>query len=343
MPPLFPATTFVGQKAQLRQMVLAPNVETTWGTPCAIGSYQEALSYDVSGYAKFAQPKESNYQQAGNTNSFASQNWTIQRKTALDLSGTLTDWVCGYLLALALGKDVITGGAAPYTHTLNFIDSGTIAQATSIYAQDTQALFYQLLDMGVSQVTITSTGTGSLKFKATLMGTGRTVDGVLAGMPQPAQRQRLYGSDSQISLGPSGGALVSYYPRVKSWELTIDAGMAEERPSGSGLYASHLTISMPKVKFKFVVAANNVDDFYAWKRNGTQLALTCNTQSGPNNSALNISLPCFTLDENTALSNVGDTSCWTVDLGENDILQVGATPLITIGVVNSQPSYLTAA
>jgi hypothetical protein len=343
VPPLFPATAFVGQKSILRQVVLAPNVETTWGTPVAAASFTEAVAYDVSGYAKFAQPKESTYGQAGKTNSFADQNWTVQHKCMLELSGTLTDWLAGYLLAMALGRDVVTGSAAPYTHALNFLDSSTIAQATTIYAQDTQALAYQLVDMGLSQLTITSSGTGSLKFKATFLGTGRTVDGALSSMPTPVQRQRLYGSDSQILMGVSTGAYSSMYPRVKSWELTIDAGIAEERPSGSGLYASHLTVSMPKVKFKFVVAANSADDFYGWKRNGTQLGLTCNTNSGGGTSALNITLPNFTLDENCALSDAGGESVWTVDLGENDILQIGVVPCVTATVVNSQPSYLVAA
>jgi hypothetical protein len=322
-------------------MVLAANAQTTWGTPVAAAALIEALRYDVSGYVKFGQTKESTYGTAGATNSFANDNWVTAHKTSLDLGGQLTDWLAGYLIAFALGKEVVVGAGAPFSHTFNFLDTGTIAQATTLYGKDTNDVAYQLLDMGISQLTITSSGTGSLKFKATLMGTGRTVDGILPNMPVPVQRQHLYGSDSQISIGPSGGALVSFYPRVKSWELTIDCGMAEERVSGSGLYASHLTVTMPKVKLKMVIAANGTDDIYGWKRANTLLQATLNTTSGA--SSLNLTLPNFTLDDNCALSDVGGTSCWTIDLGETDILQIGATPLITAVVINTQPSYLAVA
>jgi hypothetical protein len=342
MPPILTGG-FVGQKSILRQMVVAANAQTSWGTPVAAAALIEALRYDVSGYAKFQQTKESTYGTAGATNSFANDNWLTGKKSSLDLGGQLTDWLAGWLIAFALGKEVVTGGVAPapYTHTCNFLDTGLEAQATTLYGQDTNDVAYQLVDMGISQLTITSSGTGSLKFKATMMGTGRTVDGILPTMPIPVQRQHLLGSDSQVSIGPSGGALVSFYPRVKSWELTIDCGMEEVRVSGSGLYASHLIVNMPKVKMKMVIAANGTDDIYGWKRANTMLQATLNTTSGA--SSLNLALPNFTLDENCALSDVGGTSCWTLELGETDILQVGMTPLITAVVINSVASYLIAA
>jgi|SRR6185437_8397267 len=339
MPPAIP-NGFVGQKSILRQMILAANTQATWGTPCAAAPFIEAMRYDVSGFVKFAQKKESTYGTAGATNSFANDNWLITKETSLDMSGQLTDWLAGWLLAMALGKDVVTGGGAPYTHTINFYDTGNIAQGTTIYGKDTNDLAYQLLDMGISQLTISSAGTGSLKFKATLLGSGKTVDGVLPDMPLPVARQHLLGSDTNVSIGPSGGALVSFYPRVKSWELDIDCSLTAERPSGSGLYASHLTQSMPKVKLKMVIAANGTDDIYAWKRANTLLQATLNTTSGA--SSLNLTLPNFTLDENCSLGDVSGTSCWTIDLSETDILQVGNTPLITAVVINGQASYLTA-
>jgi hypothetical protein len=322
-------------------MVLAANAQTSWGTPVAPASFIEGLRYDVSGYAKFPQTKESTYGTAGASNSFANDNWMTGKKSSLDLSGQLTDWLAGWLIAFAFGKEVVVGVGAPFSHTFNFLDQGNIAQGTTIYGKDTNDLAYQIVDMGINQLTITSSGTGSLKFKATLIGTGRTVDGILPNMPVPVQRQHFLGGDTQISIGPANGALVSYYPRVKSWELTIDCSLAEERNSGSGLYASHLTVSMPKVKLKMVIAANGTDDIYAWKRANTMLQATLNTTSGL--SSLNFTLPNFTLDENCSLSDVNGTSCWSLDLGETDILQIGATPLITAVVINSQPSYLAAA
>jgi Phage tail tube protein len=342
VPPTLP-NGFVGQKSILRQMVLAANTLTAWGTPFVTPAtaFSEALRYDVAGFVKFAQKKESTYGTAGATNSFANDNWLITKETSLDISGQLTDWLAGYLLTMALGKEVVTGVGAPYTHTINFYDTGNIAQGTSIYAKDTNDVAYQLLDMGISQLTITSSGTGSLKFKATLLGTGRVVDGIVAGLPTPVTRQHLLGSDTNVSIGPSGGGLVSYYPRVKSWELTIDCSLAVERVSGSGLYGSHLTVAMPKVKFKMVVASNGTDDIYAWKRANTMLAMTVNTTSS--GSSLNLSFPNFTLDENCSLGDLSGASAWTIDLGETDILQIGNTPLITAVVINSQASYLTAA
>jgi hypothetical protein len=340
LPPLLP-NGFVGQKSILRQLIVAPNVQTTWGIPVAQPSLTEALRSDVSGFVKFVQSKESTYGMAGATNSFANDNWVTAWKSSLDISGFVNEWLAGWLIALALGKEVVVGAAAPYTHTFNFLDSGTIAQATTLYARDTKDVAYQLVDMGISQLTITSSASGALKFKATLMGTGRTVDGVLANMPTPVTRQNLYGHDTQVSIGPAGGALTSFYPRVKSWELTIDAGMAEERPSGSGLYASHLTISMPKVKYKMVISANGTDDIYGWKRNNTLLQMTANTTSGA--ASLNVSIPNFTLDENCSLGDSSGSAAWTIDLGETDILQIGATPLMTATVINDCASYLTAA
>jgi len=341
MPPTLP-NGFVGQKSILRQCVLAANTQTSWGTALLTPTiaFVEAMRYDVSGFVKFAQGKESTYGTAGATNSFANDNWLISKKTSLDLSGQLTDWLAGYLLAQCLGKEVVTGVAAPYTHTINFLDTGTIAQATSVYCKDTNDLAYILMDMGISQLTITSSGTASLKFKATMMGTGRVTDGIVAGLPTPVTRQHLLGSDTVVQIGLSGGALSSFYPRVKSWELTIDAGMQEERVSGSGLYASHLTITMPKVKLKMVIAANGTDDIYAWKRANALLQATVNTTSGA--AQLNLTLPNFTLDENCSLGDVGGSAAWTIDLSETDILQIGNTPLITAVVINSVASYLVA-
>lgn len=340
MPPTLP-NGFVGQKSILRQCVLPGAAQTTWGTAIATASLIEAIRSDVSGFVKFTRTKESTYGTAGATNSFANDNWITQEKTSLDLSGQLTDWLAGYFFAFALGKEVVVGAGAPYSHTFNFLDQGNIAQGTTIYCQDTNDLAYQLLDMGVSQLTITSSGTGSLKFKATMIGTGRHVDGIVPDMPFPVQRQHLLGGDTNVSIGPSGGAAVSFYPRVKSWELTIDTGVVEERVSGSGLYASHLVCTMPKPKLKMVVAANAVDDIFGWKKNNTMLQATLNTTSGT--ASLNLTLPNFTLDDNCSLGDVNGTSCWTIDLSETDILQIGNTPLLTVGVVNSQPSYLTVA
>jgi hypothetical protein len=340
MPPTLP-NSLVEQKSILRQMVVAANAQTSWGTPVASSALVEALRYDVSGFVKFQQTKESTYGTAGATNSFANDNWITAKKSSLDLSGQLTDWLAGWLLCFALGKEVVTGSGAPYTHTINFLDTGLEAQPTTLYGKDTNDVAYELVDMGISQLTITSSGTGSLKFKATMMGTGVTVDGILSDMPTPVQRQHLLGGDSQVSIGPSGGSTVSFYPRVKSWELTIDCGMSEVRVSGSGLYASHLIVNMPKVKLKMVIAANGTDDIYAWKRANTLLKATLNTTSGA--AQLNLSLPNFTLDENCALSDVSGTTCWTIDLGETDILQIGSTPLITAVVINSVASYLVAA
>ena len=342
MPPLLP-NGYVGQKSILRQMVLAANAQTSWGTPVAAIALTggEALRYDISGYANFPYTKESTYGTAGATNSFANDNWLTAKKCSLDISGQLTDWLTGWLFGFGMGKEVVTGVAAPYTHTFNFLDVGNVAQATTIYGVATAALAYQLVDMGLSQLTITSSGTGSLKFKATMMGTGKTVNGTVAGVPTPVQRQHLLGSDTVVSLGVSGGALSSFYPRVKSWELSIDCGLAEERPSGSGLFASHLTCNMPKVKLKMVIAANSVDDIYAWKTANTLLQATLNTTSGA--ASLNLTVPNFTLDDNCSLGDVSGTSCWTIDLGETDILQIGATPLLTVSVINGVASYLAAA
>jgi hypothetical protein len=343
MPPSLP-NGFVGQKSILRQLVLPANAQTSWGTPTATTAFTvggEALRYDVAGFAKFPYTKESTYGTAGATNSFANDNWLTAKKSSIDISGQLTDWIAGFLFAFGMGKDVVTGVAAPYTHTLNFLDSGNIAQGTTLYGVDTAALAYQLVDMGLSQLTITSSGTGSLKFKASFIGTGRVVAGTVAGVPVPVQRQHLLGSDTVVSIGPSAGALTSVYPRCKSWELSIDCGIAEERPSGSGLYASHLVCNMPKVKLKMVIAADHVDDIYAWKTANTLLQATLVTTSGA--AILGLTLPNFTLDDNCALGDVGGTACWTIDLSETDILQIGASPLLTVAVTNGVASYLVAA
>jgi hypothetical protein len=66
-----------------------------------------------------------------------------------------------------------------------------------------------------------------------------------------------------------------------------------------------------------------------------------NTTSGA--ASLNITVPNFTLDDNCSLGDVNGTSCWTIDLAETDILQIGGTPLITVAVINGAASYLVAA
>lgn len=331
---------FAGQKSILRQLVLAANQQANWGTPVAQAAYVEAIRMDANNFLKVTRSKESSYGQAGALNSFANQNWTTKQATQLEISGFLTDWIAGWLLANTMGKEIVSAGP-PFTHTFNFLDSGIYSPVTSLYAKDTNDLAYQLVDMGISQLTITSMATGAMKYKATMMGTGRLVEGALGGMPIPVTRQNLYGSDLVVAIGPAAGAATSLYPRVRSFELTIDTGMSAEYASGGGLYAAFMAVIMPKVKLKVVILANGTDDIFGWKLNDTLLQLTATGNSGGSN--ITFTIPNFTIDENCQLSDANGMEAWTLDLSETDILQIGATPLITVAVTNSVASYLTAA
>jgi len=341
MPP--GGATFQGQRSILRSMVVPSNAQTTWGTPVALAALQAGvgLHFDVSGFAKITPTTESTYGQAGSGNSFASNNWQTSVKTADEISGFLTDYLAGWLLAFAMGKDTVTG-AGPYSHAFNFLDTTTVAQATTIYRQDTADIYYQLVDMGISQLVISSTSTGALKFKASLIGTGRYINGSLAGMPAPiAAPQYLFGSDAQFGIGPTaGGAPASFFPRVNNWEITIDTGIQPVYASGGGQFAAYLSVAMPKIKLKAAIAASNVSDVRVWQLARTPLTIALSIASGASSLAFNF--------PNVILVNcdLGDSSGnaeWTLNFDETNILQVGATPLVTATVINGQASYLTAA
>lgn len=340
MPP--GGATFQGQRSILRSMVVPFNQQTTWNTPVALAAMQagDALHFDTSGFAKLTPMSESTYGQAGAGGSFATENRLTGWKVTDEFSGMLTDAIAGWLIGMCMGKDVVTG-AGPYTHTFNFLDTTTVATGTSYFRQDTADILYQLVGMGISQLVISSTAAGALKYKATLIGTGQRIDGALAGLPSPVVRQYFYGSDAQFAMGPTaGGAPTSLFPRVNNWEVTFDTGISEVRVPGGGLMAAYLAVSMPKVKLKAGIAASNVSDVRAWQLASTPLSILLTIASGA--SSLSFNFPNVIL-RNCDLGDSNGQAEWTLNFDETTILQVGTTPLLTVTLINTIPSYLIPA
>lgn len=337
-------STFVGQRTVLRNIVLSPKSQTTIGEVFADASLTYLCRAETTGFLQLAPEKESDYDYTSKGKSMATESREIALSSSGELSTRLDDFLAGWLFAFVMGTEAFTAGtdSAPNTHIFTWKDTSDPAVLTNIYAEDAAGLKRKWSDLSLTQIVISGTDKGSIKVKATFMGLGTVtadVVGAMVTLPDLPVAQYLYGSDSVVSIGPSG-APVSKVPRVLSWEATFDHQNILFRACGTGVKPAFVRQGNPINKLKLVIATDASADVFDWMTAQTPLEVSILVNSGA--ASLLIDYPNLILPK----SDLGETdkyTSYTVELDQNSILQpVGGGESVTVTVQNTDVAYLTA-
>jgi hypothetical protein len=331
---------FESQKITARNLVLSSNKQAAYGTAIATASMTRRQKFDGSAIGELKQTRYSDKALAGKGTEFATQGLITAWDSSFSLKADLDDWLAGLLLALAMGKDVITG-AGPYLHTISFDETTTQAAAASIYLQDTNDVCWTLIDMGISDLTITIPARGPISVQASFIGTGHWVDGVIAALPVlPASYAYLLGSDVVFSIGVHG-ATASKVGRHMSSTIKISTGVTNHTAPGLGLYGAFPRTGLRKVSFQSTIAATSADDVRTLFDNNTLQEVNWTGTSGT--SILNLDIPYCNL-KTSKLGASGNMVVWQIEGDETTIYNQGGSGVLTAAVTNSQATaYLVGA
>jgi hypothetical protein len=338
--------SFVTQRAIGRNIVLSANIQETIGEVMADAALTYLSRADSSGYAKLSYEKESDLQYTSkNGKSTATEDRLIAQSSAFDYSARLDDFLAGYLFSLVTDSEAYTAGvdAAPNQHIFTFKDTGDPSSLTNVYIEDTAGLKRKWSDLALSQLVLSGSDKGSIMAKASFVGLGTvTVDvaGAMVALPALPTAQYLYGSDSVVSIGPTG-ELVSKAPRVLSWEATFDHQKTLFRACGGGTKPYFVKLGDVVLKLKLVIANDTSTDIEDWRENQTPLAVSIAIASGA--TSLTIAYPNVIIP-NSDLGTQDKVVATTVEFDENSIMQpTGGGNNVSITVLNTDTAYLVAA
>lgn len=329
-------STYTTQRSILRKIVLSMKSQETIGEVFADASLTYMSRAETSGFAQQTFEKESDLQYTGKTKSMATESRLIAQSSAASLSARLDDFLAGWLFAFCMAQEAFTAGP-PNSHVFTWKDTGDPAILTNLYVEDSTGLKRKWPDMAVSQIVLSGADKGSVMAKASLLGLGLATDGVMAALPALPTAQYLYGSDSVVSIGPTG-APVSLSPRVASWEATFDHQCELYRAVGCGVRPYFIRQGTPLNKLKLVIFLDNTTDVRDWVINQTPLEIKINIASGATTLLIdypNVILPKADLTEQDKFI------AYTVELDENSILQpTGGGESVTVTVQNTDAAYL---
>ncbi|SRR5579884_406663 len=333
-----PGAPFESQKLSIRNLVVSPNKQLTYGEVMADANLLHRVRFDPSAFATFNDGIRSDLNLAGKGHPFASERQLISRDLTFSFNQEATDFLIGWALAMIFGKDVVTG-AGPYTHTFNFDLTTNQAVATCIYVETDAAVKRKLQDMSATELTISWTDKGPVRIAIAFVGTGKFTDGAMAALPALPVNTYLLGSDVDTQIGPVG-APVSWKGRALSGQIKLTTGTVVHRAPGGGLYGYFNRVGMQRASLSIVIAATNADDVNTLWENQTNQEVKIIINSGAA-AQCTLDLPNLYFNQ-VQPSADAERVVYTLTSDENNILQ-GASALVTATVVNSQASYLVAA
>jgi hypothetical protein len=295
--------------------------------------------FDGSAVAELKQTSYSDKAMAGKGTEFATQGLITGWDSSFSLKADLDDWLAGWLLAFAMGKDVVTG-LGPYLHTFSFDETTVQAPAASIYLQDTSAVLWTLIDMGLADLTITFAERGPIKVEVSFIGTGRWTDGAIASLPALTTSAYLLNSDVVFSIG-TNGATVAKIGRFLLGSIKISTGVKNHLAPGLGLYGAFPLTGLRKVSFSATIAASSAEDMRPiFNTNELQEA---NFTATSGTSILTLDFPNCNL-KTTKLGASGNNVIWQIEADETTIFNQGGVGMLNATVTNSQATaYLIGA
>jgi hypothetical protein len=335
-----PGAPFESQKKSVRNLVVSPNKQLTYGEVMADVNLTHRVRFDPSHFAAFSDGVRSDLNMVGKGHPFASERQLISRDVSFGLTQEATDFLIGWALAFLFGKDVITG-AGPYTHTFTFDQSTTQAPATCIYIETDGAVKRKLQDMSAIDLTISISDKGPITFQINFVGTGRFTDGAMGALPALPTNTYLLGSDADIQIGPVG-APVSWKGRALSAQIKFTTGTVVHRAPGGLLVGAFNRVGLQRVaSISLVIAASSADDVQTLWENQTNQEVKVIVNSG---AAAQMTLDFPNLYFNKVTPSIdSDRVIYTLESDQDNILQ-GASAICTATVINSQATaYLVGA
>jgi hypothetical protein len=330
---------FESQKVSARNMVLTANKQAAAGTAVAGADMLRRQKFDGSAVFELKTTRYTDKALSGKGTEFAVQSLTTAWETSGGFKGDLDDYMAGWILAFLMGKDVVTGGVAPYSHAITFDETTTQAPMTSIYLADTNDVLWTLIDMGIVDVTITIPAHGPLTFEVNFVGTGHFTYGAIGSLPAMASYAYLLGSDCVFSIG-ANGATVSKVGRHMSTTIKISTGAVNHTAPGLGLYGAFIRTGLRKLSFQTTIAATSADDIFTLVRNDTLQEANWTITSGA--SSLILDMPNLKL-KSGKVGTSGNMVVWQIESDENNIYNVAGAGVLNATVVNSQATYLVGA
>ena len=322
---------YESQKVTARNLVLSPNKQATANTAIASADMTRRQKFDGTAVAELMSTRYSDKALSGKGTEFATQGLVTAWETKFSFKADLDDWLAGLVLALAMGKDV-TAGAGPYTHTISFDETTTQAPMTSIYLADTAAILWTLIDMGVTDVTLTIPKNGPIQVEISFIGTGHYTNGAISSLPALSTYSYLLGSDCVFSFGTLGST-VAKIGRHLSTTIKISTGAVNHQAPGLGLYGAFIRTGLRKVSFQTTIAAQATDDVVTLLENDTLQEFNWTTTSGT--SSLAIDIP-NAKPKTTKLGTSGNMVVYQIEGDETTIFNVAGAGVLNATVVNSQ-------
>jgi hypothetical protein len=236
----------------IKNIALAPNKQNTFLTPVAAASYTFRQRNAGNAFASITPSYYSDEALAGKGHNWPVTKQRTMQATDLQMTLDVENFNLGWALAFSMGA-VTVSGAGPFTHLFKFVQATNQMPVTSVLMQDTTDVIYQLPDLAISDLQISGKESGPIQMQVKMVGSGKNVDGAVA-FPNLAQTpQFLFGSDTDILIGPPapdistftfstvvGGALLL---RSEFWKVTWTNAAGE---------------TVASAEFTFQVPANSV-------------------------------------------------------------------------------------
>jgi hypothetical protein len=331
---------FEFQKITARQLVLSACKQAAFNTAIAGASMTRRQKFDGQAVGELKQTRYSDKALAGKGTEFATQGVLTGWDSSFSFKSDADDWLIGWALAFALGQDTITG-SGPYLHSMSFEETTSQAAAASIYLQDTNAVFQTLVDMGLSDLTITFPARGPIQLEMSFVGTGIWVDGAIGTLPAlPSSYAYMLGSDVVFSIG-AHGSVVSKISRFMTGTIKISTGVKNHTAPGLGLFGAFPLLGLRKVSFSATIAATSSEDIRPIFNTNELQEVNFTGTSGT--SIVNIDFPYCNL-KTTKLGASGNNVIWQIEADETTIYNQGGAGVMTAAVTNGQATaYLVGA
>jgi hypothetical protein len=328
------------QKVSNRNLVLSANAQAAYGGVLADANLTQRQRADASSVFTAKPSNRTDKGMIGKGTEFATDD-TI---TAWDTDGSIKCdadiWVLGWMLAFIFGQDTVTG-AGPYTHQFTLPEVTAVVPCTTIYVEESAVVHRKFQDMSAKSLSLSIPERGALSASLDLVGTGRWTPGSMNALPALAALVYLLGSDMQLSITPTAGALVSFVGRQSGISVKIDRGTAPHQSSGDGLFASCNASGDLRFSFDGTIDVESTEDVNTWFEAGTRCAITLATNPA-NTYQVGFTFPSVRIKANK-VGQKGNVVTWSLSWDETTCINNGAQPALSAMLINNTATYLVPA
>jgi hypothetical protein len=332
----------VQQKIAVRNLVLSPNSQTTYGTAIAGASMtKRPPKMNPDNYVRISKKLYTDEGMANKGHEYMTTRQETDRAVDLQLDLPMTDFLVGWAMANILGA-VTTTGAGPYTHVFKPLNSTRVTPVTSIYTEDTSAVKTTYVDMAATELTLSGGGSGPGMMSISFQGSGRFTDAAIGAMPAVSAEILLLASDLDILLGPQAAA-VSIKDLVRQWSIKITRTIELHEAPGSGLYITQTNTEKQRASYSMLLRAKDTEVaadprtlFLADTLQETQFVFNSGAAA-----QCTVKFPGHYV--HAVPVSDGNFVGWQVDATEEDVIKSGANEIVQATVINSQPTFLVGA